>query len=267
MSKNAEEPWRKLKTVEDALDIVEVIGELNGAGVSEIASHLDVSRSSIHSHLVTLEQRGYLIKENGEYRLSWQFLILGESVRNNSLLFRFGRQHINELVSETGHYGHLYTEEAGRGVNIYETRGTNAEDYDYQTLKLQQREPMHITASGKAVLAFLDKDRVEEIIATHGLDEYTKNTITEKATLFDELETIHEQGYAVNDEEEITGFRAVAAPVLIEQDEVLGSVSVAGPKTFLSGETLAHRIPDRIKTVANMIEVEINMSSHTRVQR
>lgn len=252
--------WRRLKTVNKTLEVIEALAKLDSAGVTEVASYVGISKSSAHSHLATLLEADYLKKEDGEYSLSYQFLLLGEYVRNTSPLFQFGRVKVNELASETGHYAHLYVEEKGLGVNIYEARGEHAGDYEYQSLKLQQREPLHVTASGKAVLAHLPEDRVREIIENHGLEQYTEHTITDEDALFAELDTIREQGYAVNDEEEIYGFRAVAAPVRTNEAEILGSISVSGPVTFLNDEILREEIPDKVIEAAGMIRVEINMS-------
>ena len=260
MEKKTDSSWRTLKTVKRATEIIRTLVEFEGAGVSTVAEHLDMSVSSAHSHLATLHEVDYLVKEDGEYRLSYEYLMLGEYVRNSSPLFRFGREEADELADETGHYVHLYTEEKGLGVNIYEARGDSAGEYNYQSLKLQRREPLHITASGKAVLANLEEAWVRNIIDRHGLEQYTENTITSEAALFEELAQIRDQGYALNDEEEITGFKAVAAPVEAANGDVVGSISVAGPTRVFEDELLTEELPDQVVNAANMIQVNINMA-------
>jgi len=260
MENDPDGSWRTLQTVETAAAVIEALAELDGAGVTELATHLDMSKSTVHSQLATLTAAGYLVAEDGTYSLSYQFLLLGEYVRNSSLLFRFGRDRATELATATGHYAHLFTEERGLGINIYEARGKKAGNYEYQSLKLQRREPLHVTASGKAVLAHLPEERVREIVAEHGLPRYTDNTITDEDRLFEELESIRRQGYAVNDMEEVDGFRAVAAPVRAGGSDVLGSLSVAGPTSYLSGDTFTERLPQQVVDAANLIEVDVNMS-------
>lgn len=260
MENKNESSWRELKTVTTATKIIQALAELDGAGVTELAAHLELSKSSVHAHLATLREADYLTKAGDEYQLSYQFLLLGEYVRNGSLLFQFGRAKINHLAQETGHYAHLFTEENGLGINIYESRGDDASDYEYQSKKLQQREPLHVTASGKAILAHLPESRVREIVQRHGLPRMTENTITREEELFEELETIRDQGFAINDEEEIAGFRAVAAPVRVHGDQILGSISISGPTAFFTEDKLRKELSERIMTTAGMIEVRINMS-------
>jgi len=260
MEKNSNSSWRTLKTVKRAADIIRLLVDLEGAGVSTVAEHLDMSVSSAHSHLATLYEVDYLVKEDGEYRLSYEYLMLGEYVRNSSPLFRFGRGEADELADKTGHYVHLYIEEKGLGVNIYESRGDSAGEYNYQSLKLQRREPLHITAAGKAVLANLEETTARNIVERHGLEQYTENTITSEAALFEELEQVQKQGYALNNEEEILGFKAVAAPVKAGTDDVVGSISVAGPTRAFGDEQLTEEISEQVVKAVNMIQVNINMS-------
>lgn len=261
MEKTDDSSWRTLQTVERATGIIQVLSELDGAGVSTVAERLDISVSSAHSHLATLRETGFLIKQEGDYHLSYRFLHLGEYVRNSSELYRCGRSEADKLADETGHYVHLFTEEKGTGINIYEARGEHAEEYDYQSLKLQRGEPLHISASGKTILATLPEEEVRARIQQHGLEQYTDNTITDETELFEELDRIREQGYAVNDEEEILGYCAVAAPIQTESDAAIGSISVAGPTRFFAGEADIVKIAEQVMTAANMTQVNINMST------
>jgi len=261
MEKTEDSSWRTLQTVERASEIIQVLSELDGAGVSTVAERLDVSVSSAHSHLATLHETGFLVKRGGQYRLSYRFLHLGEYVRNSSDLYRCGRSEADKLADETGHYVHLFTEERGMGINIYEARGEHAEEYDYQSLKLQRREPLHISASGKTILATLSEEEARTRVHRHGLEPYTDNTITEEPVLFEELDRIRERGYAVNDEEEIVGYCAVAAPIQTESNTAIGSISVAGPTRFFDTEADRAKIGEQVMTAANVIQVNINMST------
>lgn len=252
--------WRELQTVGTAIDVIEALAETEGAGVTQLAARLDVSSSSIHSQLATLEQAGYLVRDGQQYQLSHRFLLLGEYVRNSNPLFQFGRRRADDLAEETEHYAHLFVEEDGLGVNIYEARGELASDYDYQSLKLQQREPLHITATGKAILAEFSEKKVRAIVEQHGLERRTENTITDIEDLFAELENVSQQGFATNDEEEIGGFRAVAAPVCVDGGAVLGSVSVSAPVAYFDDKEFNNSIPTKVIRAANTIEVDYNMS-------
>lgn len=254
---------RTLKTVTKSIEVLNILMKIDSAGVTELARHLDISKSTMYTYLKTLEQNEFVTKNDNEYQLSYNFLVLGEYVRNRSPLYQQGKDEIDELAVETGQYAHLVVEENGRGLNLYKAKGEKAVGDDYQAAKFQQRDYLHITASGKAILAHLPHDRVEEIIDRHGLPARTDQTITERDNLFNELSEIREQGFAYNDGEEIEGFRAVGAPIKHRNGDILGSLSVSGPKSVFKDQIFYEDITELVTRTANIIEVNINMSNRS----
>lgn len=253
-------PSRTLKTVETAIEVIKGLEYLDGAGVTELAEHLGMSKSKTYHHLATLRYQDFLVKNGDQYELSLQLLLLGEYIRNQHILYKHGRDEIQKLGEETGEYAHLFTEQHGIGINLYKFRGPKAIGDEYQKSKLQRPDQLHSTATGKAILGFLPRDRVHRILDNHGLPRQTENTLTNRDALFDELDKIREQGYAFNDEEEVEGLRAVGAPILGPGDEVLGSISVSGPTSRLHGEEFRDLMPEKVVDTANLIEVNINMA-------
>ncbi|ADJ16575.1 IclR family transcriptional regulator [Halalkalicoccus jeotgali] len=260
---NTDSEPRTLTTVLNAIDIMHALMYLNGAGVTELADHLDESKSTTYTYLKSLEKGGLVTKAGTDYRLSYAMLIFGEYVRNQSPLYTIGRDEIDGVATETGQYAHLVVEENGRGHNLYKSKGKQAVGDDYQMAKFQQRDYLHITASGKAILAYLPRERVEEIVDCHGLPARTERTITSRERLFEELADVREQGYSQNDEEEIEGFRAIGAPIRSRDGSVLGSISVSGPKSVFSSESDYQELVDLVVRTANVVEVNVNMSKRS----
>jgi DNA-binding IclR family transcriptional regulator len=251
---------RTLKTLAVASDVIDVLVADDGTTVTELAERLDISKSTAFRYLKSLEELGFVAHGDDAYRLSYRFLLLGEYTRNNSPLYRVGKQEVDKLADELGYYAHLVTETNGYGVSLYQAKGADVAGHDYQASKLQQRDPLHVTASGKAILAHLPRDRVDEIVEAQGFDPRTENTITDREELFETLESIRDRGVAYNDEEEIKGFRAVGVPVIDQHDRVLGSVSVSAPTSYLTNRKFTEEVPDVVHKAANTIEVKINMS-------
>jgi DNA-binding IclR family transcriptional regulator len=251
---------RTLKTVTRAFDVVRALEELDGAGVTELAEHLDMSKSAVYSYLATLRENKFVVKRDDVYSLSLQFLLVGEYVRNQNVLYRIGRPEIESLAEETGEYAHLATEQHGLGVNLLKVKGEKAVGSDYQTSKLQRPDYLHFSATGKSILAHLPTERVEDIVDRYGLKRKTANTITDREELFAELERVRERGYAYNDEEEIEGLVAVGAPVLDRDGRVLGSLSVSGPTNRMKDDSYHESIVETVTNTANVIEVNINMA-------
>lgn len=257
---DTDEKTRTLKTVSMALDVLAELKKNDTLGVTELARRLDISKSSAHAHLATLEANEMVINQNGRYKLGINLFTFGQYVREQSPLFQHGKSQVNKLADETSQYVHIVTEENGWGINLYQVKGDTRVGGDYQQNKPQRRDHLHYTASGKAILAALPSDRVREIIESNGLPKRTTNTITSERELFEELESIRERGYSYNDEEEIEGFRAVGTAVRGSAGEVLGSLSISGPTSFMQGEQYEETIPNRLINTANVIEVNLNMS-------
>ncbi|MFW5905906.1 MAG: IclR family transcriptional regulator, partial [archaeon] len=249
------------KSVSRSIEIIDTLVRRGSLGVTELAETLDLSKSTVHAYLKTLEQHGFVVRDREKYRLALKLSLLGESVRNQSRLFQVAREEIDALADETGLYAHLSAEENGRGINLYQVKGEEVERYDYQNRKVQQPEPLHMTATGKAILASLSRPTVESILDRHGLAPRTPHTITDRSTLFEELSTIADRGHAYNDEEEIDGFRAVGASISRPSGEVLGAVSVSGPKSILNGDRFRGASAEAVTRTANLIEVTLNMSN------
>jgi len=105
------------------------------------------------------------------------------------------------------------------------------------------------------MLAHMSSARVDEIIERDGLPEQTERTITDRATLLEELEGIRERGYSCNDQEELHGIRAVGAPVLNANGDVLGAFCLAGPRGRVDDDRFFETFPELVTEARSLIEV------------
>ena len=257
---------RTLKTVETNWEIIHLLEERNGARVTEIAETLDLPKSTVSNHLSTLKKHRYVANIDGEYRLSLYFLNLGEYVRNRNRLYQAGREEIERLAQDTEEYTHLVAKEYGRAIYLHEARGKQAVGEDYFSKKFETPVHLHSSAYGKAILAYLPTSHVERVIHEHGLPKRTENTITTAGELFEELAQIREQGFALNDEEELRGMRAVGAPVQDGDGNVLGALSVSKPTSRMKDEEFRKEIPELAVSTANVIEVNIETAKSSATE-
>lgn len=234
--------------------IVEGLQELDGAGISELADHLDMPKSSVHNYLHTLEDLGYVLRHEGEYWVGLQFLELGGYIRSHYRVFNAGQEEADDLAEETGELVNIAVEEHGVAVHLYRSAGNRAVPID---TRIGKRSYLSTTALGKAILAYLPEDRIDEIIDRHGLPRMTENTIDDRETLMEELARIRERGYADNDEERLSGVRCVAAPIRTDDGEVIGSINVAGPTHRMKGNRYERELPERVLQASNVIELNV----------
>jgi len=237
-----------------SLRIVEALKRLNGADLTTVASDLDIAKSTVHNHLKTLEDEGYVTSEDSVYRVSLRFLELGEYKRNQMDIYEKIRPEVNSLAEKTGEMANAAVEENGEGVYITRAEGTQAVTVDTYAGK---RVKLHCTALGKTLLAQLPEERVDEIVEMQGLPARTENTITDLAELKQELADVREQGHAYDREERLPGLRCVAAPVIPEERGPVAALSVSGPTTRIEGEMFHEEIPKLLRSAANVVEINL----------
>lgn len=249
---NAKHP---VQTSKRTLALIEKLMKQGSCGVTELASELDMGKSAVHNHLTTLQESGYVLKHDDEYQLGLKFLDVGGYVRKSMEFYQIAEPEVKSLAADTGELANLMVEEQGMGVYLMRSKGEKAVDLDTYA---GHRTHMHATALGKAILANLSDERVEQIIDRHGLEEKTPQTIGTRDELFTELDEIRDRGYAIDDGERLEGLRCIAAPVKHSSGEVLGSVSVSAPASRFSDEDLHGDPAERVLSAANVIELNIN---------
>lgn len=246
----------RIKSLDKTIRILEALLEMNGARVTELANQLDMSPSTVHSHLATLEDHEYLVKEGDIYRLSMRFVTISGHVRQRKVAYEEARNQVDMLAEETQERAQFLVEEHGKAYYVHTRTGEHAVQTNAQVGK---RSYLHASAAGKAILAHLPEHRIDEILAKP-LNELTANTITDPAALRENLAEIRERGISFNEEESVTGLHAVGVPVQSPSGFVLGALSVSGPSNRLSGTRFREEIPQLLQGTANELELNIAFS-------
>jgi DNA-binding IclR family transcriptional regulator len=251
MNRSAKHPVR---TTEKTLRVIEALKSLEGSRLTELAEHVDMGTSAVHNHLSTLEEHGYVVKEDDEYRLGLKFLELGGFTRNQEELYKVAEPEIERLAEETGELVNLMTEDQGMGVYLKRSKGADAVDLDtYAGMRVH----LQSTALGKAILAHTPEERVDEIVDYHGLPRITERTITDRDELDEALERVREQGYALDDGERLQGLRCVAAPIKNDENVAIGAISISAPANRVKAHQFEGELPELLQGAANVVELNI----------
>lgn len=252
---------RKIQSIENAFIILDTLRTHESASLTEIAEEINLTVGTLHTYLTTLVDCGLVMKQENQYRLGPQLLSLGRSMRNNSKLYMSGREHVIELSENTGQAAHLMTEYRGYEVPLFRALGNDATGAEL-FIKTQEHPKwcLHWSAGGKAILSMLSDKRVESIIDQHGLPKRTENTITCRNKIHEMRERARDRGYTINNQEELTGLRAVGAPITGAGGSVIGAISVSTPK-LVDEEWFSCEVPDLVMEAANSIEIKIQASN------
>jgi len=246
---------RTIRSDERLFEVIELIQDRDSIGVTEIANELSAAKSTIHAHLATLEQEGYVVNQDGRYRIGLQFLRHGVHAQRSNPLYYMAKAKVTHLAQETGERAWCQVEE--NGVAYY-LCGAEGEHPVHPPVQIGEWVYLHQISAGKAILAHLPEARIRVIIDRYSLPAKTKNTITDETKLFEELNRIRERGYAFNREESLRGLHAIGAPVRDEEGNVKGAISISGPANRLSGTKLQEELPTLLLGATN--ELEINLA-------
>lgn len=215
--------------VEKALKILECFSpETPELGVTEISKRLGLPKPTANRLLSTLETNGYLEKDTltKKYRTGKKLLTLAAIFLNQLDIRRVAlpvMTRIRDLTKETV------------SLNLLDDTEKLLLDYVIGTYelvhlpKVGRRTPLYVGASSKAILAFLEKDKIEEIIFAQPLEPLTEKTVTNPLKLEKELEKIRAQGYAVTCGEREKNILGIAAPIQNHIGYVIGSLSIGIP--------------------------------------
>lgn len=197
---------RQVQSIQTAFKMIGILQDFDGATMPELASQMDLAKSTVYNYLGTLQSLGYVIERDGTYRLGLRFLTNGMAAKN-SLPLRATVTHVlPDISQDLAQSTWWVVEEYGRGLFV-----ENAIPEDSQPIygRVGKRSYLHPHAPGKAILAQLTDEHVRQIIEHYGLPIHTRETITDADDLIMELKQISKQGYAISDSEAALGVRSV----------------------------------------------------------
>lgn len=224
-------------SVKKAFQILKLIADTNKTvGISDIAKSLKISKSTVHGITSVLEEVGVVRRDpiTKRYALGFALFELGKSAYSQVDLTEIARPILKKLMDETQQTVFLGIL-SGEHVIIIESFESR------QALKITTpigtAIPLLAGAVGKALLGAMDEAYAKEIIKRKGIKRYTENTITDPIKYLEAIGVARKMGYGTDYEEYILGVRAVAAPV-VSNNDFLSAVWAVGFKTSLDNEKM-----------------------------
>ena len=211
------------------MDVVEyVVQTRRTVSVAELTRSLDLPKPSAHRICANLEEM--------------QILSRDPLVRGLTVGPRLARLALDALLasSEDGPRRRILrsvVEEAGETCTLTAIDGDRVLCLDRveseNPLQVQlyagSHVPLHCTASGKLLLAFLAKAKRNKLLHAVALKAHTSNTIVEFPALERELEKIRKAKISTDNEEFLPGLAAVAVPIFDARGTVCAALSLNAP--------------------------------------
>mgnify|MGYP000850977310 CR=1 FL=1 len=226
----------KVKSLYKALKILDYFCDSTSPelSVTEISERSGILMSSIHNILSTFCAGGFIQKSpnSSKYMLGKKFLEFSNAYnRNNPVqsMLKKSMQKLSNLTGETIFLAVSY------GVNIIYIDSIFPSNSTATGNIIGVTAPMYCTSIGKAILSQSSPELIKEVLASPKT-AFTENTIIDTTALKDEINTIIEQGYAIDNMEHEYGIKCVGIAISINNQ--LYGLSISGPSLRFSKDKI-----------------------------
>lgn len=240
-----------IQSVARALSILELFeGRRAVLGTNEIAELTGLNRGTAYRFCQTLRRLGYLEEiRQSTWRPGLKVLSLAQAALGGRELVDMAMPRLQALRHDSGETVNMAMPD-GTEV-VYVARLLN-DDLLALRLVVGSRLPMVTTSLGRAILAFLPPDEVDDIVERSRFEPLTEHTIVDAGELAAELEKIRRAGYAFNNQEFALGVRGVAAPVFGAHDRPIASVNLSIARPIKSDELRRELAPLLLAAAADI---------------
>jgi IclR family acetate operon transcriptional repressor len=221
----------EMKSVLRSLRILEAVAQHQPVTVGELTKLFSLPKSTVQRTLITLNEAGWLRASRGDttrWEIGARVLAVRPAALQGSSLYAAAREPMVRLRDAVNETIHLAMPDGLRDMVLVDRVDCTQTVRTFH--QIGDVSPLHATASGRAVLAYLPMSDVDEVIA-RGLESYNTRTITDPAALRVLLDEVRDNGYSLNRDEFRPDVCAIAAPILTPEGHPLAAVSISMPES------------------------------------
>lgn len=223
-------------------------------GVSELADRLGLARPTVHGILQTLQSNGFVEQDpvSDKYQLGAGLLRLGYSYLD-----------LNELRARSVVYADRLAVRADSAVRVGVMHRDSVmvvhhvfrPDASLQILEVGSQLPLHASALGKAILAFLPTSVLDDL-TSESLPRLTKRTPTPRV-LRQQLAQVRDLGVASERDEAVLGESSLAAPIFDHSARPVGAIGVVGETERIFKGAASRSISAAVMEAARAVSREL----------
>ena len=255
MRHEAKNPVGSIRTT---FRILRALEASDGRRIADITSAVDATKGTVHNHLATLREDGYVVQRGNRYYLGSRLVRFGSAVREQSPLYRHSLEELRSLAQSTGESACIAVEE--EGYVVYQHVVPEGAD-DSRLIAAGARIPLHQSAPGKCLLATRSNDDIRSYLEEFAETDPAVQTVPDSNEVIQEMQTVREQNLAFSRGEFAEELYEVATDISTGDPSVQGAIGVFGPKERMSGKSLQQDIAGLVLNAAKRVEVAIHRAS------
>lgn len=232
-------------TVGKALDVLDMVANANGpVRFTDLLAGSPFPKATLYRFLQTLTHQNMLRydAERQTYSLGMRLVRLAHTAWAQSSLAPLARPHLDRLSATIGETIHLAQLDQGQVLYVDKRNAAQPVEMFSQAGKIG---PAYCTGVGKAMMAYLPEDALQDALNRQSFFPFTPQTYTNRNELCAELAAIRARGYAFDREEHEPNIICIATPILSDRGRAIGAISVTSTmmRTNLNElETLAPQL-------------------------
>ena len=243
--------------VKKVLEILELMARSNRSfTVSEISNELDISVNSAFRIYKELEEKDYVTKDpsDSSYELTPKLYYIGCSIKNNILFVKSAQPYMKKIRKYTGETVLLTILSKENGTLVVDQMESKEPIKFLSTVGIVYDS--YTSAMGKAMLAELEEDEINEYLDKYKFIKKTDKTIIDKQIFKKELKKIAESKVAFDKEENFRGLSCIASAVFSGEGNLEGAIGISG-LTFRMDEKTIEKYAEFIREQAEQFSASL----------
>lgn len=246
-------PANLIQTIERVSLILNVLAQSSkGISLGELSGKVNLPKGTTHRILSSLMYFDFVRQDPGtrNYSLGFKLVELSSSLLDQIDLRKEAEPSLYALSQRTGETVYLVILDQTEVVYIERVDSEDPSLVLRAMSKIGQRSAANSCAVGKALLAQLPENELDDIMRAMPFIQKTENTIADPVQLKEHLRGVRARGYAVDDEESEPGIRCVAAPIRNELGRVVAALSISGPAIRVTRQKIQDTLKDEVMKTA-----------------
>ena len=246
-------PTNLIQTIERVALILDALAKPSkGLALGELAAKVSLPKGTTHRILSSLMYFDFVRQdqESRKYSLGFKLVELGSSLLEQINLRKEAEPFLHTLSEKINETVYLAVLDGIEVVYIEKIEAYDDSIGLRATSKVGQRNAANSCSLGKALLANIPEQVLDNLIPDMPFIRKTENTITDPVQLKEHLQGIRVRGYAIDDEESERGIRCIAVPVRNEVGAVVAAMSVSGPAIRITRERVQRELKDEVMQTA-----------------
>lgn len=245
-----------VKSIIKAFQIIEELDKFGELSIGELSQALTMDKATVHRLINTIKEAGYIVQNpcSRKYSNSIKLFTIGNHIIERTGLKEIARPYLEAVAEETMETINLSMHSENDIVYVDKIESNSAIKVG---IKIGTALPMYCTGMGKAILAFLPEENLNEIVKNTSFRKRTVKTVSNQEALFEQLNFIRKNGYAKDAEEFVVGLISFAAPIFDYRNTPVAAISISMPKLRYNEEEHRQYYVNLVKNTAAALSKEL----------